>query len=144
MNFFVPTAPAPVLNPRLFSPPGREGPTIPVQRKLGRGLCQDTTPLTPTSTRTQNCRASCWLLDTHVHMRCLGGLFTHLPFHHVLHNNRTADSELTLASLIMRGGQTTAFFASKKLKQSALSIWIGTTVFTLLFVLCLFLSYEPL
>lgn len=58
LNFFVPTAPAPVLNTRLLSPPRREVPSTPAKRRQGRRQCRDTTPLTPTSTRTLNCRAS--------------------------------------------------------------------------------------
>lgn len=82
-------------------------------------------------------------LDIHVHTHCICSLFTHLPFHHALHKS-AADFELTLASLILRG-ETASFFASRKAKQSVLSIWIGTL--SSLYSLCsiwLFLSYVPL
>lgn len=57
---FVPTAPAPVQNPRRSSPPGMEAVISPAQRRLGRRWpCRDSTPQAHTSTRTLNCRASC-------------------------------------------------------------------------------------
>lgn len=155
------TAPAPILNRRLLRPPWRDSPSTPAKRgrrrrrkkRSRRRQCRDTTPPTPSSTRTPSCRG--WRT---VAAPALGPHWKHMytctayaVYLHTCHSIMPCTSKLLTLNWLsllwyweLGGEGQTFFFALWKLKQSVglLSIWMDTLSSIFCVFDCFFCTYH--